>query len=450
MFDVLNKTVPQAWLRTRSQACALFRPLALAMALMCSATAQAQTASEAGLAPVRLSGFGTLGLAQTQSEQGWLFAREQTQVGARSKLSASIDSRLGLQANWTPSERWEMVAQIVFRERAHNASALEILDWAFLGFQPSPEWHLRLGRTSPDVFLLADVRNVGYALPWARPNVEFYGWVPFNSMDGADVAYRWQTESADWQAKLALGEGSGTVQVLNADASLPVKARKMWVLSLGRETADLLIKASYVRTEPSLTPSPELMQLQQGLSTLASLPMPTLAAQAQALERDLYGRDLAEYFSLGLQYTGRTWQSTTELSRVKFQTGMSGGWRAYASLGRRWQRLTAYAITGLSRPDREAQLAPGDWQAQLTPVLGPQGAAAAAALGAGAAGAINASRFSQSSLGLGLRYDFPQRVALKLQLDQIKTDPNGSAAWRHGNANAEQAHVLSLVLDFVF
>ncbi|MBB4841964.1 hypothetical protein HNP55_000459 [Paucibacter oligotrophus] len=439
MHDVLNPPAP----RHRNKAAAL------ALALLCAATAPAQ--ADEGAAPLRLSGFGSLGLSHSDGD--WLFAREQTQVGAAGRLSALPDSRLGLQANWSPSERWEGVAQLVLRQRAKDSPVSESLEWAFIGYHPAPNWHLRLGRTSPDVFLQADVRNVGYALPWARPNVEFYGWMPVNTMDGADLSVDWQAAQADWRAKLSLGRSRSTVQDLRNDVSVRLDARKLLVLSLSRESENLLLKASYLRADLHIS-SPEILrQLQQGIEALATLPVPALApltAQAQALAQDLDSHSTAQYFSLGLQYNGSPWQATAELSRVQLASGMSGGWRAYASLGRRWRHLTGYLIAGRALPDRAALPAPQDWEAQLAPLLGPQAAAGAAALGAGAAGALNAFRFDQASVGLGLRYDFHQRMALKLQLDQVHTYANGGLGWRHNSAEPGHARVFSAVLDFVF
>lgn len=447
MFDVLNKSAPASRPRPRLGARLL---LLAALSAFLPGLAQAQESPSSAL---RLSGFGTIGLSHTHSDKDWLLAREQTQVGADGQLSALVDSRLGLQANWTPAERWELVTQLVLRQRAKQASLGESVEWAFIGYHPAPDWHLRLGRTSPDVFLQADVRNVGYALPWARPNVEFYGWMPINVLDGADLSFAWQEPQADWRLKLSLGQSSSTVEALRSDDSVRVDARKMLVLSLSRETQNLLFKLSYLRTDLAVKPTASLVQLQQGLQALAGLPIPSLAplaAQAKALDQDLYSQGLAQYFSLGLQYNGSPWQATAELSRVQLATGMSGGWRGYASLGRRWQHLTGFVIAGRSLAERSAVQAPTDWAAQLNPVLGPQTAAQAAALGAGAAEAANASRFDQSSLGLGLRYDFPQRLALKLQLEQVHSHANGSAAWRHSSAEAGSATVLSAVLDFVF
>jgi len=429
----------------RHLAAALLFPLCVA-----SVHADDEAAADTTASHLQLSGFGTVGLSHAHSNRDWLFARELTQVGASGNTSARVDSRLGLQMNWAPAERWETVLQLVLRQRAKNAGVDEAVEWAFVGYQISPDLQLRLGRTSPDIFLQADVRNVGYALPWARPNIEFYGWMPINSLDGADLSYIWRTEHADWTAKVQLGNGMNTIQALRADDSLRIHNRNTTVFTLSREAGPWLIKASYARADIHVRPNANLRQLQQRLQQIAALPVPTVAEQAQTLSDDLYPQGLTQYASLGLQYQSGIWFGSAEASHVDMATGLSGGWRGYASVGRRWQRLSAFLIAGLSRANREPLTAPLSWAPALAPIIGPQAAAAATGLGVAATEAANSARFEQSSLGLGLRYDFAPRTALKLQVDQVSTRANGAAAWRNGSAEPGRTQVYSATLDFIF
>ncbi len=401
-------------------------------------------------ASLQLSGFGTLGLSHARSDHDWLLTREQTQVGASSSSSALVDSRLGLQLNWEPAERWETVLQLVLRQRATRASLGESVEWAFAGYQINPDWHLRLGRTNPDIFLQADVRNVGYALPWVRPNIEFYGWMPISSLDGADLSYNWHTEQAEWRGKLQFGNGLGTIQALRSDESLRVRNRNTFVFTLSREADDWLIKASYARADTEVRPNPNLLLLKQGLEQVATLPAPAVAQQALALSKDMYPQGLTQYASLGVQYQSSTWIGSAEASHVHLASGLSSGWRGYAFLGRRWQRLSVYLISGRSLADKEANATPTTWLAELTPLVGAPNASKLSALGALAAGAANTARFEQTSIGLGLRYDFAPRVAFKLQVDQVNTQANGAGSWRHNTPDPGNSQVYSATLDFVF
>ncbi|MEL4179844.1 hypothetical protein [Roseateles sp. PN1] len=428
----------------------LMASLLLALGVAGVAGVHANDTGDNSPSSLRLSGFGTLGLSHTRSDHDWLLAREQTQVGASSASSALVDSRLGLQLNWAPAERWDTALQLVLRQRAKDASLGEAVEWAFVGYQISADWHLRLGRTSPDVFLQADLRNVGYALPWVRPNIEFYGWMPINSLDGADLSHIWHTEHADWTAKVQLGNGLNTIQALRIDDSLRIRNRNTAVLTLSREAGHWLIKASYARADIHVKPNANLRLLQQALQQITALPVPSVAQQAQNLSDDLYPQGLTQYASLGLQYQSSTWFGSAEASHVHLASGLSAGWRGYASLGRRWQRLSAYLIAGRSQADKMPNAAPLNWQAELTPVIGAPNAAMATGLGTLAAEAANTARFEQSSIGLGLRYDFAPRMALKLQVDQVNTQANGAGSWRHNTSESGSSQIYSATLDFVF
>ena len=81
---------------------------------------------------------------------------------------------MGLQRNLNLGSTLSATTQVVARKRAAAAPLSQAIEWAFLAFQPEPAWLLRLGRTSPDVFLYSDVRNHGVAYPWVRPSQEFY------------------------------------------------------------------------------------------------------------------------------------------------------------------------------------------------------------------------------------------------------------------------------------
>ena len=166
--------------------------LAATVATIFSSAATAQDANPS-TSDLRVNGFGTLGLVDVLPHDDWGFRRDVTQSARHDDhLRADVDSRLGLQAAWRLDPRFELVGQVVLKPRAREAADDESLAWAFAAWRPAPEWEIRVGRTSPDLFMLADVRNVGFAYPWMRPSVEFYGWMPPSTLDGADASRQWQ------------------------------------------------------------------------------------------------------------------------------------------------------------------------------------------------------------------------------------------------------------------
>jgi hypothetical protein len=426
--------------------------VAVAGALTGPALAQDSGATDAAPAEVpasawRWSGYATLGYTQVNADHAKTFARDSTQDRPG---PVALDSRLGLQVNGRLAPTLDLTAQAVARQRSADAPALQALEWAFLSWTPAPDWLLRLGRTSPDIFLYADVRNVGVAYPWVRPNQEFYGWMPMQSVDGLDVTRTWAAPDATWRLKLAHGQARATLVAQNSGISAPAKVHAMSTLTLSRETPEWTLKFSYLQGTLDLRKGPALAALDANLTQLAGLPVPLVAQQANALRDAVPLISPVRYYALGSQYDNGQWLFINELSWAQGRAKQGNAWRGYASLGRRIDAVTVYGLASASVLPNAPLAGPDQWLAQLTPVLGPDLAAQAAALGYGATEAANLARISQRAWGLGLRWDVRPRVALKVQAERVTADNLGAALWQSTSAGGVHATVMSLALDASF
>ncbi len=79
----------------------------------------------------------------------------------------------------------------------------------------------------------------------------------------------------------------------------------------------------------------------------------------------------------------------------------------------------------------------------------------AAALNAGLEGVANAFAFSQESLSAGMRWELVENMAVKLQLQHVRSRPGSGSPGRLVNPQADFrpgdiANVFSLTVDFVF
>lgn len=412
---------------------------------------EASSAAPNGSAPrLRLNGFGTLGLAHADLPQGWGFRRDLSEPGEpERRTSARIDSRLGLQVNFRASERIELVAQAVIRSR-NDRSTRAAFEWAFADFRPTPDWTLRVGRFNPDAFLLSDYRNVGFAYPWVRPDVSFYGAIPLYSVTGVDVGRSWLDGDAYWKLKGFAGGGRLALTPRADDQVANVHLQPAIGASLSRELDGLLLKASLVRLKVSLRDATELNQLDQALANIARLPIPEVQAQVEDYRRHL-GLESASlsFLQLGARYEGEKWLWSTEFAHMfgNYPTGHS--LTGYASLGRRFGSITAFGVIGASRSRNRVVVGP-QWGTTLAPVIGPELAAQAQMAGDAAAFAANSHRQQQRSLSLGLRWDLMPQLALKIQWDRFLVEQQGSRAFRNGLNQGGRVDVGSLVLDFVF
>lgn len=412
----------------------------------------ALAADEPAPAPWRLSGYGTLGWIDSSATEPWGYRRDFTQP-AKSPDSPQpiVDSRVGLQLNWRLSPQWETLAQAVVRGRGGNRKAAESLEWAFVSYRPFADVHIRVGRTSPDVFLLADHRNVGFAYPWVRPPVEFYGWMPVYSTDGADLACAWQNGDTTWRVKAFAGRNRLTLAATAGYPDMQLRGYRLAGSSVAREQGGLTLKLSFARGRYAVRGAPILDDLGAGLATARAVPVPQVAQEAARLA----GRTPYDDFSIRYMAFGAAWKSSGpwllqgEVARLGGSLEPGNGWHAYASVGFRQGRWTLFATAARTRPLSPSEPSP-EWEAALAPVLGPDSAALLDAVGKGAAQAFNLTRRDQRTTALGLRWDASATLSLKAQVERVSVFANGSALWADSTEAPARAKVLSLALDFVF
>lgn len=426
------------------------RRLAVAVVLAAgplSATA-APVHADTPPSPWSLSGFGTVGITSQSGADGLGFRRTMLQPGATAAVRTDTDTRAGLQVNWRGVRGWDAAAQVVVLDRAPGSPATESVEWAYAGLPLGPNTRVRAGRTGLDLFLFADSRNVGYALTWARPPVEFYGPLAVSSVDGADFEHRWSTAAATWRTRLGIGRHV-TSASLTTGERLALRGRDIRSVHLVREQGGLLLKASALRSHLQAEAPVGLGDLRSGLDRLAALPVPGLAEQLAPLRRHLWSGGAVHYRALGAQFDHGPWTLAAEASALRVQDSPLDARAAYASAGYRHGPVTWYGMAGRIAP-RQAPLPSPDLITPLAPVLGPQAAAQAQRLVAFAAAAGAPFRHDQRTLALGLRWDFASRAAFKLQADRIAVAPVGAGLWRGTEAGPARATVVTGMIDVVW
>jgi hypothetical protein len=418
--------------------------------LLAAAAVLPSTPVRADVDKVSVSGFGTLGLTSTSGAHDWQFHRNSAQVGAGrgSAVSAALDTRLGMQVNWNPDPQWEAALQGVALNRPQGTPLAQSIEWAYLGYRIFPNTRLRLGRTTPDMFLFADSRNVGFALPWARPPVDFYGFAPVAAIDGVDLEQRWSRGEASWRARLTAGSFH-TSLTNDQSVGMPFNARANTALGITREEGGLLLKASFLRSRAHLEVSPAFEQLRQSLAQVAALPVPGVADSLDPLWRGLWTGGTVSYTAMAAQYETGPWSLITEGSVLSVPDSPLNARRGYVSVGYRSGTITYYGLASRVVPSRPAVLAP-DLSTPLTPVLGAQGAQQVQLLAGYAAAAQARYRFDQSSLGVGMRWDFLPTAALKLQIDHVQVRSGGAAGWQHADGRSARATTASALVDFMW
>ncbi len=401
----------------------------------------------------RWSGYYTLGHAQVSSEAVSNFARDQTQ----SIPSAwAVDTRLGLQLDGRLTSTLGVTAQAVLRKRVADTQVRESVEWAFLHWAPAPDWQIRLGRTSPDLFLFADVRSVGVAYPWVRPSQEMYAWVSVQSVDGVDLARTWTEDDTTWKLKGSFGQGRSRLSSQDTGTPGDLRLQAVRTLTLSRESPDSRLKLSYLRSKIDLNRAPVLVAVAGYLNDLAALSqalLPGVADEALALQRSIGLTAEFQYLAAGFQRERGDWQWTGEWSRFRSQAQQNNGERVYLGMAHRFDALSVFGVLGRSRMTEPAVATPLGWQAALTPLVGPDLAAQFQSLALGSAHTANLARVDQRTASVGLRWDVKANVAFKAQLDLVKVGRNGSSLWTFKPGAVEdtfKARVFTVAVDGSF
>lgn len=430
---------------------ALFRAAGLIpfLALLACPSAYAEGAG------LRFSGFGTFGVLHESGDGGIRFRRDIGQSVVDNDVRAEVDTRLGLQVNWQPAPQWELVSQAVLKRRAHTSHNQDALVWAFVAWRPNADWAVRVGRTSPDMFLLSDYRDVGFAYPWIRPSVEFYGWLPLWGMDGIDVARTWNSDNVQWRGKFFIGQASSTVAGTSGPQSPDLRIVGDYLVGTTwtRESDGLTLKFSLAKgkNHPGGDTS-QVDMVRSGLEAVRALPVPQVSAEADRLLHTFPSTSIINtYGALSAAWEVGAWTLQGEIGRINgnFENGRRRF--GYASAAYRQGAFTFYGMAGAVRMASEAAPIP-QWDVILSPVIGPVAAGGLQQLGQAVAFDYNAGRQHQRTFTGGLRWDVTPRTALKLQWDHVNVSANGAGFWSGSGLVRESRHidVLGASLDFVF
>lgn len=362
------------------------------------------------------SGFGTLGAVRTTSDDVE-FVRDLSQPrGAGKAWTGKVDSVLGLQANWAFLPQWQAVVQGVSRYR-YDASFRPELAWAFVKYDPLPNLSLRAGRLGTEFFMLADSRWVGYSFLTVRPPGDFFWYLPFYSIHGADAALTLPLGDHLLRGKLFYGLSQGKIPL--AEAQWDIQGSPMMGGYLEYHAGAWQVRASYANID-----------FERDLPINEVLAQSGLSLNAQQLAQLSTRGKRTHYYSIGVVYERGPWQAQLMLNRIEQGSrALENSEGGYLQLGYRVGPVTPYV--GYSRVYSRAG------EALANPIM---------------AAVVADSASDQRTYYGGLRWDVARNLALKAQWDAIRGDASSLFPYRRDNREAWQGDmdVYSLALDFVF
>lgn len=365
-----------------------------------------------------LSGFGTLGAVRTTSNNVE-FVRDLSQPrGAGRQWTGLPDSVLGVQANWRIERRVEAVVQVNSRYRPDRSFTPD-LAWAYLKYDPFPNLSLRAGRLATEFFMLADSRWVGYSFLPVRPPGDYFWYLPFYSIHGADASLTLPLGESQLRAKVFAGKAHGDVPL--ADENWNTDGSSMLGSYLEYHRGAWLVRGSYatLRFAHDLPINP-VLQKAFGFS-LGARELSYLGVAGTT----------TRYYALGAVYDDGPWQAQLMFNYIdQGSQAFESSVAAYGLLGYRLGAWTPYiGYSGVRSKTRN--------NATANPVVSY---------------VMQDSHADQRTAFAGVRWDFARNLALKAQWDGIRGSNTSLLPYRRDVRESwgGDMNVFSLSLDFIF
>lgn len=389
------------------------------------------------------SGFATLGLVSSDNPN-LAFRRDiaQNDGSYDGAVEWQTDSLLGAQWQSRWSHMFDTSVQLVAKERFDNSPEKSI-EWAFVRYRPIDGLDIRVGRMGTDIFMLSDYRQVGYAFPWARPPHDYYTLLSLYHFDGIDLNKRFDLAESTLNIKVFYGNSEQQYPLgFESDQSARLDFNPAGI-SLSLEHNHWKWRYSYVDVDINNSSTDALVDTLHAVTPL----WPEAAEFADmAVTKGRHFR----YHELGMGYDNNIWWVQAEATQLRSQTGIvPQNNQAYLSVGRRIEQFSIYALTGYAKPERDVLVvtAPANYPAPIAEQLTQLASAAELTL--------NGVRIQQKSYGVGVRWDFAAKMALKFQVEEFHIDKDGTNLWlqidpTEGITGNQTSTVISLAMDVLF
>tara|TARA_R110001583_G_scaffold10782_7_gene49590 strand:+ start:20636 stop:21880 length:1245 start_codon:yes stop_codon:yes gene_type:complete len=393
------------------------------------------TANEIASSKLKFSGFATIGVVISDSDQYGYRKDVSSDEGVYSgEVDFKQHSLLGLQANWFISSNFDAVYQGVLRDLA-EPSLDRYTTQAFLRYEVNANWSVRVGRTAPDLFLLTEYRDIDFSYIWATAPNEIYGIIPYRSIDGVDATYSQRGFGGVFKTKLFTG--SSEAEISGKSTVEAVKIENIMGGSLSFDHFNWVIQAKHSQVEIANEPSSNTF-LVENISQLPDFLWPNSLAFAQSLL--LKGKKV-NYSSVSSQYQWNNWLASAELSKINSESDVipkitSG----YAALSYQFNAHQLYGIYAFTDSNHYVFNEPGVNEAALGELIH------------GTTELMNFYVPNQQTISLGWRCDISNDIASTLQWNYTKIADTGRLLWLNKSDNnvAENVNTFLLTLSMVF
>ncbi len=396
-------------------------------------------------AQVSINGFATLGYTTSNADD--LVFRSAINRWPEEGANFKTESALGLQLNYQLSDDVDIVVQSLLENKNYDEFS-DYFEMAFIRYQLNRNWSVRAGRINYNAYLLSEYLHVGYSYLWAAPPMEFY--TPSSNLsyiDGAEIQYRKSLSSGVLQA--ALAGGISKADVLNNGANYFFEYDYVFNASLSFEADLWTLKGTFSQFHGKRSFFGSLNEFQQNLTQVPSNWWPE--AESMAEELDFLAKHV-NYAAIGYSYNDSQLVFMAEMAMLDVEWSVLGNLAyGYASLGYVVGDFTPYlTLATINTTDKRTIIAEPDY----AEVSDPNAIAELARMYFGYQYLLDISRIEQSSVALGLRWDFTANWALKAQFTAFELRGPGYGMWGSDQQvsidDTRDVNVFNLNLNVIF
>lgn len=395
---------------------------------------------------ISISGFGTAGMFRADDPNATVRADNRVSTGSRDELRFDQDSLLAVQGNFRPAGPFNAAIQLISKKNISSSNKPR-LQWAYIGWEPTPALNLKLGRSVAPLGLMSDYRDLYYAQITARPHGSVYYNNPITYNDG--LTGLWEHGIGAGNLALEGYYGKTSVKVASGEADVP----KQFGLSAKWMQGGLTLRLGASSIDVDFTPTPG-GQAAGLLGAIKNAQALGLCSNCNAVYQDRLQTSIGnKAYSVAAVWEGGGYTLQGEFTKRKSDSMVIGSAQGWYLLGaKRFGDFTPYLVLGKLRPDNEpiglVATPPATPSPQQRQILG------AIAI----ANATNVvGTYQRDQHAAGMRWDFYKNLALKFQWDYYKLkQPRwgsaGTVAYSLADAPKFDGRInaYSLNLDFIF
>jgi predicted porin len=332
-------------------------------------------------------------------------------AGADNNGGFKQDTVLGLQVQKQVNDSTSATGQLVSRGSDDYSTEAA---WAFVTYAANDDLDLRMGRLRIPFFQYSDFLEVGYAYNWIRTPSDVYR-VPFSSLDGVDLTQRFSSGNLDGSVQVYYGRFQG-----DFDTGIDVYAadfRNFTGLAISANMGNFGTRLSYHQAEIILDASDPTTAL--GAASAGAAQIATGLGDPSAAEDFSFNGQTSQFIEAALTYDDGTYSAVAEWTALDHESSIFLDDEAWLiSVAARFDEFTPH-LTYSTEKDSFDSGSEGAIQ-EILPL-----------------------KSEQTSITLGLRYDYDSSTALKFEVQN--NDEKTTAG-----IDGDSATLYSIAVDIVF